>query len=129
MRRDMDLYRKIVLELEAWDISPTAIMIVNVYNGEFPIAGYTEDEVYYHVQQIRMAGLIDEAGGGSSSGFGFRSLTPKGHDFADSVRDDRIWAMTKEGALKAGGLTLDLVLMLAKGFVKQQIEKKTGVQL
>lgn len=127
MRRDMDLYRTIILELEAWDIPPTAIMVVNIYNGDFPIEGYTEDEVYYHVQQIKMAGLIDEAGGGSSSGFGFRSLTPKAHDFADSARDDKLWAMTKEGALKAGGFTLQLLVDLAKGLTKKQIEKHTGI--
>ncbi|WP_226506458.1 DUF2513 domain-containing protein [Pseudomonas sp. MWU16-30317] len=129
MQRDMDLIRAIVLKLEAWEISPTAIMLVDVYDGDFPIEGYSEDQVYYHVQQIKMAGFIDEAGGGSTSGFGFRSLTPKGHDFADSVRDEKIWSMTKEGAIKAGGFTLQLLVDLAKGFTKKQIEKHTDIQL
>ncbi len=63
------------------------------------------------------------------SGIGFRCLTWEGHDFLDSVRDPKIWAKTKDGALAAGGFTVDLLKDLAKGFVKKQIEERTGVTL
>jgi hypothetical protein len=62
-------------------------------------------------------------------GIGFRCLTWQGHDFLDSVRDPKIWAKTKEGALAAGGFTVDLLAELAKGFLKKQIEERTGVKL
>jgi hypothetical protein len=45
------------------------------------------------------------------------------------VRDPKIWAKTKDGALAAGGFTVDLLKDLAKGFVKKQIEERTGVTL
>ena len=56
-------------------------------------------------------------------------LTWAGHDLLDSVRDPKIWAKTKHGALAAGGFTVDLLKDLAKGFVKKQIEQRTGVTL
>lgn len=129
MRRDMDLYRQLVLDLEELDLGYGQVVIIDVLGGDLAIEGYTPDQIAYHLDQIVSSGMIDSAGAGGLSGTGFRALTPKGHDFADSVRDDNVWAMTKEGALKAGGLTLDLVVALAKGFVKQQIEKRTGIQL
>jgi hypothetical protein len=79
--------------------------------------------------QIRNAGLVDEGGIRPAEGFGFQSLTWEGHDFLDSVRDPKIWAKTKSGALAAGGFTVDLLKELAKGFIKKQIEERTGVKL
>lgn len=129
MKREMDLIRAIVLKLEDMEMSPGAIYVINVLQGDFEVEGYTNEQVFYHAKQVVAAGLIDEGGGGSMSGFGFRSLTPRGHDFADTVRDDKIWAMTKDGAVKAGGFTMQLLVDLAKGFTKKQIEKLTGIEL
>jgi hypothetical protein len=62
-------------------------------------------------------------------GITFARLSWAGHDFLDSVRDREIWAKTKNGALAAGGFTIDLIADLAKGFLKKQIEDRTGVEL
>jgi hypothetical protein len=62
-------------------------------------------------------------------GIGFRCLTPRGHDFLDSVRDPAIWHETKEGVKKAGGFTLELLGALAKGLVVKKIEHHTGIKL
>jgi hypothetical protein len=56
-------------------------------------------------------------------------LSWAGDDFLDSVRDPEIWRQTKEGAKKAGGFTVELLGDLAKGLIKTQIKKHTGVEL
>jgi hypothetical protein len=56
-------------------------------------------------------------------------LSWQAHDFVDAVRDEQIWQRTKEGALNAGGWTLELLTDLAKGFLKQKIEKMTGIEV
>jgi hypothetical protein len=56
-------------------------------------------------------------------------LTFVGHDFLDSVRDEVLWAKTKDGAAAAGAFSLELIKTLAKGFAKKQIEDKTGISL
>ncbi|MCQ6259811.1 DUF2513 domain-containing protein [Pseudomonas sp. Q11] len=130
MRRDMDLIRAIVLKLEAWDKSSSGIFIVQDIEKDFPIEGYTAEEILYHYQLITEKGWVDTAGRSiNSRSFTFRSLTSDGHDFADSVRDDKIWSLTKDGALKAGAFSMDLLGQLAKGFAKKQLEHYTGISL
>lgn len=130
MKRDMDLIRALVLRLESWDLGPGAIIIVNDIEKDFPIDGYTGHQISYHFNLIADDGWIDTGGRKPTSrSFSFRALTSRGHDFADSVRDDKVWASTKSGALKAGGFTLELLADLAKGLVKKQLEKHTGIEL
>ncbi|WP_082113914.1 DUF2513 domain-containing protein [Kiloniella litopenaei] len=62
-------------------------------------------------------------------GYCVERITSKGHDFIDSVRDPKIWAKTKKGVLEAGGFSIELLSDLAKGLIKQQISKATGVDL
>ncbi|MEE4124028.1 MULTISPECIES: DUF2513 domain-containing protein [Pseudomonas syringae group] len=130
MRRDMDLIRAIVLKLEAWHKQPSAIFIVQDIENDFPIEGFTSEEIIYHYQLIAEKGWVDTAGSTKNyRTITFRGLTSDGHDFADSVRDDKVWSMTREGALKAGAFSIDLLSQLAKGFAKKQIENYTGITL
>jgi len=129
MKRDMDLIRELLLKLEGLPIRRGGIVTISADADEIAVPGYDAAQIEYHLKQIRDSGFIDEGGSRPAGGIGFRSLTPKGHDFLDSVRDPKIWAKTKGGALDAGGFTVDLLKDLAKGFVKQQIEERTGVKL
>lgn len=129
MKRDMDLIRGIVLKLEGLEMSPGRIAMITDVDKQLPIEGFTADEIRYHLKLIVDEGWIDTAGAKSMSGIGFRALTWAGHDFADSVRDEKIWAMTKDGALKAGGFTLGLLSDLAKGFIKKKLSDSTGIDL
>ncbi|MDQ7915853.1 DUF2513 domain-containing protein [Pseudomonas sp. 102515] len=130
MRRDMDLIRVIMLKLEDWDKSPGAIISSPHIGEDFPIEGYTPEQVEYHYMLIVENRWIDTGGSRPTFGFFyFRALTGEGHDFVDSVRDEEVWAMTRDGAKKAGAFTLELLGQLAKGFAKKQIEKHTGIEL
>lgn len=130
MRRDMDLIRTIILKLESLDLKPGAIIICHNIDKDFPITGYNSNQIAYHFNLIAEDGLIDTGGRNPNSrSFTFRGLTTKGHDFADSVRDDKIWAAAKEGVLNAGGFTLELLGNLAKGLIRKKIEKHTGIEL
>jgi Hypothetical protein (DUF2513) len=129
MKRDMDLIRELLLKLEALPMRMGGIVTITPDADEIAVPGYDTAQIDYHLGQIRRAGFIDEGGARPASGIGFRCLTWEGHDFLDSVRDPKIWAKTKEGALVAGGFTFDLLKDLAKGFLKKQIEERTGVTL
>ncbi|MFP7634271.1 DUF2513 domain-containing protein [Pseudomonas veronii] len=128
MQRDMDLMRLVVLEVEKDHQGPNDLVSYEDFESDMVIDGFTPAQVEYHLKlavQSRLFDMPRNAGGL----YIFSGLTPSGHDFADSVRDEKIWKMTKEGALKAGGFTFELLGQLAKGLVKQQIEKRTGVTL
>ncbi|MDU9408209.1 DUF2513 domain-containing protein [Pseudomonas sp. zfem001] len=131
MRRDPELIRQLMLKLESLEKPATAIATVG-YRENLAIDGYTDDQVYYHVDQILMSGWVDMAGGrgmNPSGHFYFRGLTPTGHDFVDSVRDDAIWKLTKEGVSAAGGFTMETLATLGKGFLRKQIERLTDIPL
>ncbi|PQZ91913.1 MULTISPECIES: DUF2513 domain-containing protein [Pseudomonas] len=128
MRRDMDLMRLVVLKVEEDHQGPNHLVEYEDFNHQMVIEGFTPDQVEYHLKLAMQSRLFDMPGNAGWL-YIFQGLTPAGHDFADSVRDEKIWKMTKEGALKAGGLTFELLGQLAKGLIKQQLEKHTGVAL
>ena len=128
MKRDMNLIRELLLKLESWPMERGDVVPIIPEDREFSSLGRSAHEIEYHLNLLLTGGLIDSPAQ-SNVGIYFRGITEKGHDFLNSVRDPRIWAKTKEGALAAGGFTLDLLADLAKGFLKKQIEERTGVKL
>ncbi|WP_186121166.1 DUF2513 domain-containing protein [Burkholderia gladioli] len=129
MKRDMDLIRELLLKLESLPMERGDVLIISADDQEVQVQGYDDNQIDYHLSLINEAGLIDSAGAGSMTGYGFRRLSWAGHDFLDSIRSPDVWAKTKEGALAAGGFTIELLGDLAKGFIKKQIEDRTGVKL
>lgn len=132
MRRDMDLIRELLLRLEAWPMELGDAVMITPDNPALAVAGFDIAQINHHLDLIHEAGFINNGGhpeAGPMFGFLFLGLTWAGHDFLDSVRDPAIWAKTKHGAMAAGGFTVELLADLAKGFVKKQIEERTGVKL
>jgi hypothetical protein len=130
MTRDIDLIRELLLKLENLPTRPGGIYLLNPEDDEIQIDGYSNHQIDYHLSLISEAGLIDS--GKSSAvmnGYLFSRLSWAGHDFLDSIRDPDVWAKTKRGAEAAGGFTADLLMDLAKGFIKTKIEEHTGVKL
>lgn len=130
MRRDMDLIRALILKLEELPLEPGSIVLIDRTDiqDELGLEDYSEDQVLYHYQLILEKGWVEGGQYASNAEYiTFRSITSAGHDFADSVRDPAIWAATKEGALKAGGYSLDLLAKLAKGYIQKKIEQHTGI--
>lgn len=56
-------------------------------------------------------------------------MTFQGHEFLDTVRDDVVWQKTQEQLKKVGNFGIEGVKALAKGFLKQQVKKQTGIEL
>jgi len=129
MQRDMDLIRELLLKLEALPMRPGEIINITPDADEIAVPGYDHNQIDYHLTQIRKEGFIDEGGSRPMVGIGFRCLNPAGHDLLDSVRDPENWAKTKKAAAGAGGFTIALLGDIAKGFIKKQIEEKTGIKL
>ena len=132
MRREMDLIRELLLKLEALDVPPGVLVSIYPSAPELAVEGFSADEISHHLRMLENGGMLEGPARGSFGLDGsllFKQLTWEGRDFLDSVRDPKTWTKTKEGAHAAGGFTVDLLKDLAKGFVKKQIEERTGVQL
>ena len=98
MKRDMDLRRKILFEIEKW---PTTTGPKQV-----ELEGYPPDAVGYNVSLLAKEGLIDgldaTGDGASVNVFLPRCLTPRGHDRLDLLRNDTTWNEAKGIAARSG---------------------------
>lgn len=109
MRRDMDLVRRILMELGDSE-RPLA---ASVFAG----GGVTEELAAYHIEIMRQAGLVTATVTRDLSGrvdATAEALTWDGQEFLDAVRSDGIWSKVKARVAKTvGGATLDTVKALA----------------
>lgn len=132
MKRDMDLIRQILLEIEAgkrlYDIRSSEVSRALGLEDDGSMSREDAEKWNYHLRLLDESGLVEfrQTGGG---GWFVNGVTWSGHDFIDSIRDPDVWDRTKAGALKAGGFTVELLKDLAKGFIKKQIEDRTGISL
>ncbi|MCU0819891.1 MAG: DUF2513 domain-containing protein [Beijerinckiaceae bacterium] len=122
MKRDMDLVRLILLNLEKEN---TASGLIDALQFK----EYSPDQIVEHVNLLRDAGFIKSSE--FSTGIFMievEGIAWNGYEFLDSIRDDATWSKTKEIANKCGGFTLDLLGEIAKGLIKTQVKKHTGVE-
>lgn len=123
MKRDMDLIRELLLDIEKNHDGSGRLVPIET-EGNSPA-------IIEHLFLLNEAGLIEGQDASHLAGRNFlvQRMTWSGHDFLDSIRDPEIWKKTKEGAASVKGFSLDLVKALAKGLIKTQLEERTGVKL
>lgn len=99
MKRDMDLFREILLKIEEY---PAGEMIHEI---SIPGDRWNDAELLGHLRLIYQAGLVD----GMMEFFpdevmiALHGLSNEGHDLLDSIRNETVWQNTKETVAKAGG--------------------------
>src|SRR5687768_9431326 len=97
MKRDMDLVRAILLQVEdmPYDRDGTPI----------GVEGYSAEEVEYHLMLLGQAGLIEmdliTFDGGALRAP--RALTWTGHEFLDAARNNTTWNRAKTAIVEKGG--------------------------
>ncbi|MEL7199301.1 MAG: DUF2513 domain-containing protein [Pseudomonadota bacterium] len=120
MRRDFDLIRQILLEVEG---SPTPH-----FDGIVRIEGYENQVVQHHVSLLVDAGFIpaielhDQS---SPEGYWLQDpqLTCDGHEFLNSIKDPTTWEKTKSGLKQVGNWSLPVITKVAASVVLQQLKE------
>lgn len=105
MKRDMDICREILLQIEEKpaDYHPPIML---------KLPEQSKEVVSEHVRLLAEACLIEAVSGSFKGGSDWQPtrLTWDGHDFIDAARDDGLWRKAKEATLKrAGGLAFDVL--------------------
>ena len=117
MKRDMDLCRLILLEVESWEttLEPRPV----------DIPDRSRDEVDHHAYLLMEAGLVEgltfEGQGDPIDRCWPRSLTWRGHDFLELARNDTRWAKAVARVSKIGGRTLDLLKPVLQKLVAEEL--------
>lgn len=120
MKRNMDLVREILLQIEATEPGK-AINLDNSGNGE--------EEIGLHVELMIEHGLIEGNALPSRDGpahqilaYRIERMTWEGHDFLDAARNDTIWKKAKQKCLETtGGLAFDILKQCLVEFGKEAI--------
>ena len=115
MKRDMDLIRRMLLEVEGDDNPKT-------------ITQFTEAHEVYNIALLEDAGLVEArvvkgSMGKPISAFVIR-LTWQGHDFLDAAKDDTIWAKARDRILKPG---ISFTFSILVEFLKQEAKQRLGL--
>jgi Hypothetical protein (DUF2513) len=133
MKREMDFVRELLLSIEDGNSEISIVSQEMAANQGFKYGRGLENDYAQklsgHLKILEQAKLIEVK---PVPPFGYIKIVElmwDGHDFLDSIRDPDTWEKTKQGALAAGGWTVDVLRDLAKGLIKKKIEDTTGVKL
>lgn len=104
MKRDMDLVRKILLEVESAQSTKEPL--------EVAIPDADDELVGYQIQIMMEAGLVHCANWSTDAYYDFRPqyLTWEGHEFLDACRDQGRWDKAKEIVRSSGAAVTFVVL-------------------
>lgn len=111
MKRDMDLFRALLLKVEEQPLGGQQTSI--------EIPGHSKDELIYHAQLAQDAGFI-EATFLLSDDFIVHRLTFAGHEFLDAAREDKLWNKAKHTVLSGTGTLTVEALKIALSMLMQQ---------
>ena len=114
MKREMDLIRLLLLQVETGEVPPG-------------LDQFSEDVQGYHGALLVEAGLVQGKAvsvGGGRKGAVITGLTWAGHDFLDAARSDTVWNKAKEKVLKPGlSWTFSMLLEVLKAEARAQMLK------
>ncbi|WP_454641589.1 DUF2513 domain-containing protein [Bradyrhizobium liaoningense] len=87
MKRETELMQKLLVKLEDLPAQAGDVFLFTGAEPELAIEGYSSAQIEYHLTQLVREGYVDSPGSQPMVGITFRSLTPRGHDFADEYRE------------------------------------------
>lgn len=88
------------------------------------IEPYSKDELLYTADRLIEAGYLNSRFGWNSQSshiITVNSISYKGHQFLDTIRDDGIWKTTKNKFAKFSSISLPIIQELASSLIKSQL--------
>jgi hypothetical protein len=116
MKRDMDLVRSILIEMEKWTPDQRG--------GEIKVQGHTPEEITYHLGLMHEAELIEASEASNLDGEAWLPIKIRwdGHEFLDAARSDTVWTKAKQRAMStAGTLTLEAMKAALPWVIRQAV--------
>jgi hypothetical protein len=119
MKRDMDLVRSILLEIEKQ---------TSGFAFEAPkVSEYSKEKIVYHLYIMIQGGLLEAQPTQTAAAiipmdFSYINLTWLGHEFIDNARDEGVWKKAKTiVAEKVGTISVGIMIQLLASLAKNHI--------
>jgi hypothetical protein len=129
MKRDMDLIRNLLLEIEDSD---RPVLYISHFLGSERFQDVEQAVLEYHFRLLIEAGFLDadrKQGISTVGSWYIRHLTWEGHEFLGTIRDPEIWRRTKEGASAAGGWSVGFIRDVGTAYLKLKAKEVLGLDL
>lgn len=120
IKRDLDLIRRIMLQIEAFDsTSLTAADFKNLCSNKYSL--------YYNIHMMYQAGLIDAVDirryDNVFPQYQIKCLSNSGCEYLDTIRNGFVWRKTKTSLKPVGGAaSLEVVQEIARKILAKHLE-------
>lgn len=88
---------------------------------------FDNDELIYHINYCVESDLLSMDNSFAPYQIIIKDLTPKGHDFLENIRDNKVWSGIKDVASKVGSKSLDSVIQISSNVITQLIKSQFGI--
>jgi DNA-binding transcriptional ArsR family regulator len=116
MKRDMDLIREVMIEIEK---NPDPMTTADI-----DLTDYSPLEISYHIMLLAEHGFVRAVDFSSNDGLEWKAmrLTFDGHEFLDAARSDTVWRTAKEKIVSATGvITLEALKVMMPRVMKYML--------
>jgi len=132
MRLNPDCVRAILLAVEeATDVETglyyTAGPDEDDENAPTVLAGYTDNEIRYHINQCDLAGFFTDCNQYVNGNCLIMDLSPIGHEFLANIREESNWEKVKNISTKAGSKSLKAMSQIATAVIEGLIKSQLGL--
>jgi len=123
MKLNLDCIRDILFEVEEKPLTYPLL----VENTASRLDVYDSATILYHIDQCIMNEYFNKPKRYKGPSYQLRDLSPKGHQFLSTIRDDSNWNKTKEIAKSVGSTSLSAIAQIATGVISSVIQKTFGL--
>jgi DNA-binding MarR family transcriptional regulator len=113
MKRDMEIVRKILEEVESFPYRPSKFIHPE-------IEGYTPEQIDYHIEILEEANLL-VASRATRRIIPIR-LTWDGHEFLEATRNETAWKKALDVSKQVGGVVFEVFKPLLIQYVRDQMK-------
>lgn len=121
MKRDMDLIRRLMLDIEKQPAGMHTPGTQLYRDGDDPTV--VAEHLALLIDHQFLKGHVARSLGGLELGHVVvLSILWRGHEFLDAVRNDTVWKKTKDKVASVGGTaSVEILTQVATGFLKQML--------
>ena len=91
------------------------------------LENFSNDELIYHLNYCVESNLLTTNESCGLYQIFIMDLTPKGHDFLENIRDNRVWSNVKDVASKIGSKSLESIIQISSNVISQLIKSQFGM--
>lgn len=126
MQLNHDCVRDVLLYVEE-----NANYNVRISTNSIKLKNYTIEEIVYAIEKLSEADFLNVTSistmGRQVPGYIVKSITYKGHEFLDNVKDNGVWSDTKKQLSKFSSTSLSIISSVATQVLSAKIKSHLGL--